>query len=129
MREIKFRGKRVDNGEWVYGDLIHRYSNWIYIAPIPSTIEITPIEIDPETVGQYTGLKDKNGKEIYEDDIVRVITDKKCVIGEVVYIPTAFCVKAKGFEIFSLGFLNNWFEIEVLGNIYENPELLKEVKE
>ncbi|WP_273702624.1 hypothetical protein [Thermoanaerobacter sp. A7A] len=39
MREIKFRGKRVDNGEWVYGDLIHRYSNWIYIAPIPMRLE------------------------------------------------------------------------------------------
>jgi uncharacterized phage protein (TIGR01671 family) len=77
---------------------------------------------------QYTGLKDKNGKEIYEGDIVRVITDKKGVIGEVVYIPeeTAFCVKAKGFETFPLGLLSNFFEIEVLGNIYENPELLEE---
>ncbi len=77
---------------------------------------------------QYTGIRDKNGKEIYEADIVKVVTDKKGVIGEVVYIAeeTAFCVKAKGFEIFPLGFLNNWFEIEVLGNIYENPELLEE---
>ena len=78
---------------------------------------------------QYTGLKDKDGKEIYEGDIVRIITGEKGVIGKVVYNPqkTAFCVEAKGFETFSLGFLSIFFKVVVLGNMYENPELLKEV--
>lgn len=126
MREIKFRGKRVDNGEWVYGDLIHRYSNWIYIAPIPSTIEITPIEIDPETVGQYTGLKDKNEKEIYERDIISYFGDD---IGLVYYDEgkAAFYI-----EWFKQGKYTDMECIikyaEVIGNKWENPELLEEGK-
>jgi uncharacterized phage protein (TIGR01671 family) len=125
MREIKFRGKRVDNGEWVYGDLIHRYSNWIYIAPIPSTIEITPIEIDPETVGQYTGLKDKNEKEIYEGDIISYFGGG---IGLVYYDEgkAAFYI-----EWFKQGKYTDMECIikyaEVIGNRWENPELLEEV--
>lgn len=124
MREIKFRGKRVDNGEWVYGDLIHRYSNWIYIAPIPSTIEITPIEIDPETVGQYTGLKDKNEKEIYEGDIISYFGGG---IGLVYYDEgkAAFYI-----EWFKQGKYTDMECIikyaEVIGNRWENPELLEE---
>ncbi|MEW8963214.1 YopX family protein [Paraclostridium dentum] len=119
MREIKFR--MWNNGKMRYG--VEMSEDFPYmVAPQGEYVNCKLM--------QYTGLKDKNEKEIYEADIVRVVTDEKGVIGEVVYIPeeTAFCVKAKGFEIFPLGFLNNWFEIEVLGNIYENPELLEMIR-
>ena len=66
MREIKFRGKRIDNGKWVYGDLQH-VGKKIFIYDVNCTGNI---EIDPSTIGQYTGLKDKNIKEIYEGDIL-----------------------------------------------------------
>ena len=116
MREILFRGKRIDNDEWVYGDLV-RIGNKSYITHC----------VDPDTVGQYTGLTDKNGKKIFEGDIVVVPLSGKSAKGIVEYFKTDIC----GFVVITQPEYSNYVlqknsTYEVIGNIHDNPELLEE---
>lgn len=121
MREILFRGKRIDNGEWAYGDYWHLPEKNFYCI---SDIEFNR-KVDPETVGQYTGLTDKNGKKIFEGDIVVVPLSGKPAKGIVEYFKTDIC----GFVVITQPQHSNYvlqknYVYEVIGNIHDNPELL-----
>ena len=120
MREIKFRGRTYEN-EWAYGSLID-------VGSKKFIWNRYPIEVDPESVGQLLSLKDKNGKEIYEGDILKIGWAGSFYIGVVEYDSKSACYMLKSNDKFTS--LNTftlspaaW--IEVIGNIYENPELLE----
>lgn len=126
MREILFRGRRSwGNKEWVEGDVFHEYNGYVGISKKLLGIEMW--EVDPETVGQYTGLKDKNGVKIFEGDILSAHLDdgypENETMLEVVWHNNGWYVKnGKFFDDFDKGF-EKYFE--VIGNIHDNPELLK----
>lgn len=137
MREIKFRGQRTLTKQWVYGNLMIKREE----SPIPETTElytqhyIVPIsgldyyeyEVDPSTIGQYTGLKDINGKEIYEGDIVMCVVfgyERHEFPVEIVYLNGRF-VGHNSDELTEDIDIDDLVLIEVIGNIHDNPELLK----
>lgn len=127
MREIKFRGKRLDNGEWITGDLI-RISGHTFILPDPAPNGIDRYMVEPATVGQYTGLKDKKDKEIYEGDILRVTLDfsEELVNREVYYLEDGFCIHIDDeTAIQRIVYAVYARDAEVIGNIHDNPKLLK----
>jgi uncharacterized phage protein (TIGR01671 family) len=138
MREIKFRAKRIGNGEWIIGQWIYGFSGNIFIRGYES---IQGYQVDPETIGQFTGLLDKNGREIYEGDIVREIgqdcsncpPERVCNSPE---CPTIWKMR----DVVTLDRFRHWLknesfgyegedlispdDCEIIGNIHENPELL-----
>ena len=75
MREIKFRGKQLSTGKWLYGDLLHDNQGGCYIYPLEAENIYKENKVDVSSVGQATGVKDKNGKEVYEGDIVTYIKE------------------------------------------------------
>ena len=125
MREILFRGKCIANGEWVQGYPC-RYG-WIgkekdYIIPDYASALYTA-EIDPETVGQYTGLTDMNGRKIFEGDTVWNSYDEDYGKVEWDNDMAKFIIT---FPTFTVDFANVYGEeLEIVGNVYDNPELLK----
>ena len=134
MREIEFRGKDVNTGKWVYSSAIAngtvkgKQNNKYMLVDNESDIWC---EVDPETIGQYTGLKDVNDVKIFEGDIVKVSSRRDWTNGVVFYNEENTC--------FSFRIINEmlseceqdwrelrdgWLGVEVIGNVTDNPELL-----
>lgn len=116
-REIKFRGKQINTKKWIYGYL-YREKGLYLICENIRYAEEEPILLD--TIGQYTGLHDKNNIKIYEGDIVKYenMTEK------IMFLNGSFVMSDfEENEEWELGIINE--EIEVVGNIYDNPELLE----
>lgn len=130
MREYKFRGKRIDNGEWVYGYYFIKERDiedgiiWRDIPQIQQRYgdHFQYFDVDLATVGQYTGLKDKNGKEIYEGDVVRLFGGEYC---QGYYEHDQTIVVKSAYDIVAMEESEN---VQLLGNRWDNPELLKEVE-
>ena len=135
MREILFRGKRCDNGEWVEGYYARKgvdndtFKHFICVMTFnvnrntySSMFYLTDIEVIPETVGQYTGMNDKNGKKIFEHDIVRIYVDFTTMQYVISYDKenARFVVGDTGFTFWS--YIST--KIEVIGNVHDNLELL-----
>ena len=152
MREIKFRGKTQD-GKWVYGDLVHSGTDTIAILELDSPCLELVADVLPDTIGQFTGLHDKNGKEIYEGDVLFVREWKNLAMGvfdheernqlsledckgELLYESQRVVYFEEGSMCAGDYYISTlWdkqdkrhqypiFEVELLGNIHDNPNLL-----
>lgn len=128
MREILFRGKRAENDEWVFGDLRHIFYGECYPHIVDNSNglnnSVCGLEVDPATVGQFTGLTDRNGVKIFEGDIVHVKAHSCSFTGCVIYWSeeARFVCKTKHGMHYAMC---NKFEFEIIGNIHDNPELLE----
>ena len=118
MREIFFRGKRVDNGKWVCGYLvIDDFNDKQFVDTIPITYSV-----DPETIGQYTGLTDMNGNKIFEGDIVKnIITGEKGVI-QWFDERSAFMMWNRTKNAIYFLYDKTFSNIRIVGNVFDTPE-------
>ena len=124
-REILFRAKKVDGGEWVEGYVVQRYGAWfIYDIKNADTCRQNNYLIDGDTICQYAGLTDKNGKKIFEGDIVQDGWYK----GVVGYEGGCFVIKWYNVKFLrkDLGYWADLDGFHTVGNIFDNPELLEE---
>ena len=126
MREIKFRGKTEEmNSWWTYGNLVICDNGDYQIGNCPRYGDIYyRNKVFKETVGQYTGLHDKNGKEIYEGDIVKSFFVDTDEAGNEIY--KYYIIEVKYDEVLCSYKIDKFMNLEVIGNIYENKELLNE---
>ena len=140
MREILFRGKRVDNCKWVSGNLFVSDTDGRTYILAGSRIITIEWEVDPSTVGQYTGLMDKNGKRIFEGDMIKPFDDEVdkmvvefhygqfllCLYGERGYIAEYGWEEKGNYGCFEAEPLpRSGDDIEIIGNIHDNPEFMK----
>ena len=145
MREYKFRGKEIDTGKWVYGGLFKEPAPpqcfektledkyWI-VYPDPRYMpdwnlpyQMVRTDVEKETIGQYTGLKDRNMKEIYEGDVIKVFTNKEWRIGKIIYEHSGFTIDVTNNKELKYGRTSIIEKLtEVIGNIYDNKNLLEE---
>lgn len=160
MREIMFRGK-MDDGEWVYGwpfadtadcsikkvgkcECPHDGSKYFIVEWVDDLHEYEEREVTPDTVGQYTGMKDKNGKRIFEGDMIKPFDDEVdkmvvefhngqfllCLYGERGYMAEYGWEEEGNYGCFEAEPLSSYGDdIEVIDNIHDNPELLEEDKQ
>lgn len=138
MREIIFRAKEKDNGEWVEGSLINAFeytcilqaedklhpTDYPYLDGDIGTFDGKATPIIPETVGQYTGLTDKNGKKIFEGDAVRYGDTVHKVVFEDRNKTAYFGLVYSPLETLPFGHYQDLRQIEVIGNIHDNSELI-----
>ena len=145
MREILFRGKRVDNGEWVEGQtivVIHQDDNDLIFMPqhgedvkadpmVGNDRALTSIygnyyQIFPQTVGQYTGLTDKNGRKIFEGDVLKGKFSNYVIRFDEEERAFVYGSSRKGGYIHSLAkyLIGDYKNLRVIGNIHDNPELI-----
>jgi uncharacterized phage protein (TIGR01671 family) len=119
MRETKSRG--LSSRGWVYGTpVFYKYGTVGMVVVEEDRVSV--IAVEPETVGEFTNLKDESGKEIYEGDVAIVVIPEGLKFrGVVAYGDGCFCIGTDSFRLY------NWpdYKIQVIGNIHENPEILE----
>ena len=133
-----YRAKRTDNGEWMEGCLLvldnetYRIATSCLQGNAEHLLEVCAYEVDTSTICQCTELKDKNGKLIFENDICRRVllpTKRIKTNFKIAYVPYKCCLSAIDLDGSNITFLsdyiNNQYEVEVIGNIFDNQELLE----